>query len=93
MGLRGRVLYPRVHTERRCQSRGITGVLKSGSKHLVALCTKAKRVKCLNAFNYARVREKGQGLGGLGPQGSYLEREENHSLMATHSLGPHLGWR
>lgn len=51
----------------------ITQVPKSSAKHFPALDTKAKRVKCLNAFSYAHGREKGQGLGGVGPQGSYLE--------------------
>lgn len=89
MGLRGQVPYPRVHTER-CRQGHCRGA-ESSSKHLLALCTKAKKVKCLKSYNYAHVREKGQGLGGLGPQGSYLEREEDHSLTATHSLRPHLG--
>lgn len=66
-GLRGQITWPRDHIESRCQSRVITKVLNSSAEHLLALCTKANRVKCLNAFNHAHVREEGQGLEGLGP--------------------------
>lgn len=76
-------------TQRVGRSGIITEVPKSSVKHFLALCTKNNRVKCVNAFNYARIREKWPGLEGPGPQDPYLESED-HSLMVTHSLGPYL---
>lgn len=73
-------------TQRVGRSRIITEVPKSSVKHFLALCTK-NRVKCVNAFNYAHIREKWPGLEGPGPQGPCLESED-HSLMVTDSLGP-----
>lgn len=86
-GLRGQITCLRGLIESRYQSRIINEVLRSSSKHPLAPRAMAKRVKCLNAFNYAHVREKGQGLEELGPQGPYLESEDrfdgNPLLRAT----------
>lgn len=76
MGLRGQITCPRGLIKSRYQSRIINELLRSSCKHLLAPCAVAKRVKCLNAFNYAHVREKGQGLEGLGPHSPYLESED-----------------